>query len=130
MPIERWPGANPRTPERGLADRDFVATEGFTVAHILLAQVLSASVEGEGLIAPCPGVAANWDRCLARPAWKRTIEGYRARVEAGVPSNERRIGWHGYSTSASSASNELVHPSVMPARSPTNASISALVASP
>ena len=69
--------------ERWLADRDFVATNDFTVADILMAHVLSSGVKDEGLIALYPAVASYRDRCLARPAWKRTIEAYCARVEAG-----------------------------------------------
>src|SRR5450432_2313862 len=69
--------------ERWLVDRDFVATKGFTVADILMAHVLLSGIKDEGLIAPYPGIAAYRDRCLARPAWRRTIEAYCARVEAG-----------------------------------------------
>jgi glutathione S-transferase len=68
--------------ERWLAGRDFVATPQFTVADILMAHVLSG-IKDQSLIAPCPGVRAYRDRCLARPAWKRTLETYCARVEAG-----------------------------------------------
>jgi glutathione S-transferase len=68
--------------ERWFADRDFVATKDFTVADVLMAHVLLSGIKDEGLIAPYPGVASYRDRCLARPAWKRTIETYRARVEA------------------------------------------------
>ena len=68
--------------ERWLADRDFIATGSFTVADILMTHVLS-NIKDEKLIAPYPGVAAYRDRCLARPAWTRTIEAYCARVEAG-----------------------------------------------
>jgi glutathione S-transferase len=67
---------------RWFAERDFVATNSFTVADILMAHVLSG-IKDEGLIAPYPGLASYRDRCLARPAWKRTIEAYCARVEAG-----------------------------------------------
>jgi glutathione S-transferase len=45
--------------------------------------VLSAGIKDEALIAPYPGIASYRDRCLARPAWKRAIEAYCARVEAG-----------------------------------------------
>ncbi|BCZ81940.1 hypothetical protein PTKU64_56150 [Paraburkholderia terrae] len=69
--------------ERWLANRDFVATDGFTVADILMTHVLSSGIKDERLIAPYPGVASYRDRCLARPAWKRTIDAYCARVEAG-----------------------------------------------
>ena len=68
--------------ERWLAGREFVATTGFTVADILMAHVLKSGVKDEKLLAPYPGVAAYRERCLARPAWKRTIEAYCARVEA------------------------------------------------
>ena len=69
--------------ERWLDGRDFVATGGFTVADILMAHVLSAGIKDEQLIAPYPGIASYRDRCLARPAWKRTIEAYFAQVKAG-----------------------------------------------
>jgi glutathione S-transferase len=69
--------------EHWLADREFVATEDFTVADILMGHVLSAGIADEALIAPYSGLASYRDRCLARPAWKRTIEAYRARVVAG-----------------------------------------------
>lgn len=69
--------------ERWLNGREFVATQDFTVADILMAHVLSAGVKDQKLIAPFPVLASYRDRCLARPAWQRTIEAYRARVEAG-----------------------------------------------
>lgn len=69
--------------ERWLAGRTWIATQEFTVADLLMAHVLAAGIKDEGLIAPYPGVVAYRDRCLARPAWKRTIEAYCARVEAG-----------------------------------------------
>lgn len=68
--------------ERWLADRQFVATNDFSVADILMTHVLEA-VKDESLIAPYPGIVRYRDGCLARPAWKRTIEAYCARVEAG-----------------------------------------------
>jgi glutathione S-transferase len=69
--------------ERWLVDRDFIATGDFTVADILMAHVLFSGIKDERLLAPYPGVAAYRDRCLARPAWRRTLETYYARVEAG-----------------------------------------------
>ena len=69
--------------ERWLAGRDFIATDEFTIADILMAHVLSAGIKDEGLIAPYPAVTSYRDRCLARPAWKRTMEAYCTRVEAG-----------------------------------------------
>ena len=69
--------------ERWLADRDFIATKDFTVADILMAHVLYSGIKDERLITPYPGVVSYRDRCLARPAWKRSIEAYLARVKAG-----------------------------------------------
>lgn len=69
--------------ELWLANRDFIATDEFTVADILMANVLSAGIADETLIASCLKVIAYRDRCLARPAWLKTIEAYSARVEAG-----------------------------------------------
>jgi glutathione S-transferase len=69
--------------ERWLADRDFVATEGFTVADILMAHVLSAGIADKTLLTAFPSVASYRDRCLARPAWAQTIESYNSRVVAG-----------------------------------------------
>ena len=69
--------------QRWLADRDFIATEGFTVADILMAHVLSAGIADKALISPFPGVVSYRDRCLARPTWAQTIETYSSRVVAG-----------------------------------------------
>lgn len=69
--------------DRWFAERTFVATDDFTVADILMAHVLLSGIKNEGLIAPYPHLVAYRDRCLARPAWKRTFEAYCARVEAG-----------------------------------------------
>lgn len=68
--------------DRWLTGREFVATEEFTVADILMTHVLSC-VKDEELIAPYQAVVSYRDRCLARPAWQRAIEAYCARVEAG-----------------------------------------------
>ena len=69
--------------ERWLADRDFVATNDFTIADILMTHVLSAGIKDKELIAPYPAVAAYRDRCLARPAWKRVLDEYFTKVAAG-----------------------------------------------
>ena len=66
--------------ERWLDGREYVATESFTVADILMSHVLT-EIKDDSLIEPYPRVAAYRDRCLARPAWKRTIDRYYARVE-------------------------------------------------
>jgi glutathione S-transferase len=68
--------------DRWLDGREFIATEAFTVADILMAHALD-EIKDRSLIATYPRVANYRDRCLARPAWKRTLESYLARVEAG-----------------------------------------------
>ena len=69
--------------ERWLADRAYIATNEFTVADILMAHVLSSGIKDESLLAQYTRVVLYRDRCLARPAWKRTIDAYYARVGAG-----------------------------------------------
>jgi glutathione S-transferase len=69
--------------ERWLSGRKFIATDEFTVADILMAHVLSAGIKDDALISPYPEVVSYRGRCLARPAWQRTIDAYCARVEAG-----------------------------------------------
>lgn len=78
-----WVNRMPGNLERWLAGRDFIATDAFTVADILMAHVLSAGIKDEGLIGPYPKVASYRDRCLGRPAWKRTFEACCERVVAG-----------------------------------------------
>jgi glutathione S-transferase len=67
--------------DRWLEGRDHIATDSFTVADILMAHVLGV-VKDQSLIEPYARVLGYRDRCLARPAWKRTMESYCARVEA------------------------------------------------
>jgi glutathione S-transferase len=67
--------------QRWFADREFVATAEFSVADILMVHVLK-EIKDQDLIKPYPAVVAYKDRCLARPAWKRTFEAYCERVEA------------------------------------------------
>lgn len=65
-----------------LANRQFVATEEFTVADILMTHVLGGGTDPE-LLKPRPNILAYRARCTERPAWKRTLETYLARVEVG-----------------------------------------------
>jgi len=76
-----WANRHLSNLERWLDGREYIATDNFTVADILMAHVL-AVVKDSSLIKPFPRVASYRDRCLARPAWKRTMEAYCARVEA------------------------------------------------
>ncbi len=64
-----------------LADRQFVATDDFTVADILMAHVLGAQTD-PALLEPCPNIRAYRARCTDRPAWKKALDAYHARVEA------------------------------------------------
>lgn len=66
--------------EGWLEGRDFLTADMFTVADILMAHVVSEP-RGIDLLRPFPRVTAYRERCLARPAWQRTIEKYRDRVE-------------------------------------------------
>jgi len=77
-----WAGRLLSGLERRLDGREYVATESFTVADILMSHVL-AVVKDDSLIKPYARVVIYRDRCLGRPAWKRTIDKYCARVEEG-----------------------------------------------
>ena len=68
--------------ERWLDQRAFVATDEFTVADILMAHVLLSGVKDAALLAPYPRLVTYRDRCLARPAWQKTMAAYSARVIA------------------------------------------------
>jgi glutathione S-transferase len=63
-----------------LANRQFIATDDFTVADILMTHVLA--VTDAELMKPYASVIAYRARCTARPAWKKTLDAYCERVEA------------------------------------------------
>jgi glutathione S-transferase len=65
-----------------LSNRQFVATDEFTVADILMTHVISGGTD-QTLLKPHANILAYKARCTERPAWKRTIEAYSERVEAG-----------------------------------------------
>jgi glutathione S-transferase len=65
-----------------LNSRQYIAAEDFTVADILMSHVLSV-VKDESLLQPYSNVRSYRDRCLARPAWQRTIDRYYKNVEPG-----------------------------------------------
>ena len=77
-----WAGRMLGGLESRLEGRDYIATGAFTVADILMCHVL-AVVKDESLLQPHPRILAYRERCLGRPAWKRTMDSYCARVEAG-----------------------------------------------
>jgi glutathione S-transferase len=64
-----------------LKDREFIAAEDFTVADILMTHVLDAGTRRE-MLKPFLNLLAYRARCTERPAWKKTLEAYRERVEA------------------------------------------------
>jgi glutathione S-transferase len=65
-----------------LANREFVATDEFTVADILMTHVLGGGTDQE-LLKPHANILAYRKRCNERPAWKKTLDAYCERVEAG-----------------------------------------------
>lgn len=65
-----------------LENREFIATDKFTVADILMVHVL-AVVQDKTLLEPFQNIRDYRDRSLARPSWKRTVESYNRNVEAG-----------------------------------------------
>jgi len=64
-----------------LANRQFVATDEFTVADILMTHVLGGGTD-QNLLKPHANVLAYRKRCMERDAWRRTLRAYRERVEA------------------------------------------------
>lgn len=80
--LKKWARMRLEQLDGWLATRHFVATSELTVADILMTHVLSAASTDPGLLEPHVHVRAYIARCLARPAWKRTLSAYLARVEA------------------------------------------------
>jgi glutathione S-transferase len=64
-----------------VTSRQFIATESFTVADILMTHVLDAGADQEMLRA-YPNLLAYRARCTERPAWKKTVDAYYERVAA------------------------------------------------
>jgi glutathione S-transferase len=69
--------------ERRLVDREWIACAEFTVADIMMASVLR-NVRKTDLLDPFPKVKAYYERCLARPAWQRTLGMYAERLGVTV----------------------------------------------
>ena len=69
--------------ERRLEDREWIACADFTVADIMMACVLRG-IRKTDLMDPFPGVKAYCERCLARPAWQRTLGLYAERLGVSV----------------------------------------------
>jgi glutathione S-transferase len=64
-----------------MAHRQFIATEDFTVADILMTHVLDAGTDA-AMLKPYANLVAYRARCTERPAWKKTLEAYEERVVA------------------------------------------------
>ena len=69
--------------ERHLEGREWIACADFTVADIMMAGVLRG-IRKTDLMEPFPRVEAYYERCLARPAWERTLALYAERVGVNV----------------------------------------------
>lgn len=80
--LRGWANRHLSNLELWLDGRTYIATDDFSVADIAMAHVLSV-VKDESLLKPYTNVTAYRDRCLARPAWKRTLERYYQTVEPG-----------------------------------------------
>jgi glutathione S-transferase len=79
--LHDWAGMRLKQLDGWLADRQFVATEEFTVADILMTHVLDAGTDRD-MLKPYANLLAYRARCTARPAWKKTLAAYCERVEA------------------------------------------------
>lgn len=64
-----------------LAGRQFIATDDFTIADILMTHVLGGDTAPE-LLKPYANIREYRARCTGRPAWKKTLDAYNQRVKA------------------------------------------------
>jgi glutathione S-transferase len=69
--------------DRRLQDRQWIACADFTVADIMMAGVLRG-IRKTDLLEAFPRAKAYYERCLARPAWQRTLALYAERVGVNV----------------------------------------------
>jgi glutathione S-transferase len=76
--LQGWADMRLKQLDGWLASRQFIATDDFTVADILMTHVLSIGTE---LLKPYANVVAYRARCTERPAWKKTLDAYCERVE-------------------------------------------------
>jgi glutathione S-transferase len=79
--LHQWSEQRLKQLDGWLENREFVATGEFTVADILMTHVLVAASD-QNLLEPYPNIRAFRKRCTERPAWKKTLDAYCARVEA------------------------------------------------
>ncbi|HEX2735721.1 MAG TPA: glutathione S-transferase family protein [Polyangiaceae bacterium] len=64
-----------------LMGRQFIATDAFSVADILMSHVLGAGAD-QAMLTPYAHILEYLARCNSRPAWKKTLDAYYKRVEA------------------------------------------------
>ena len=69
--------------ERRLEGREWIACADFTVADIMMAGVLR-TIRKTDLMDPFPRLKAYYARCMARPAWQRTLALYAERLGTSV----------------------------------------------
>jgi glutathione S-transferase len=69
--------------DKYLEGREWIATADFTVADIMMANVLR-SIRKTDLMDPFPRLKAYFERCHARPAWQRTLALYAERLGVSV----------------------------------------------
>jgi glutathione S-transferase len=79
--LKKWAKMRLEQLDGWLTNREFIATDEFTVADILMTHVISGGTD-QSLVKPHANVLAYQKRCTDRPAWKKTIDAYRGRVEA------------------------------------------------
>ena len=79
--LQGWADMRLKQLDGWLTNREYVATDTFTVADILTTHVLDAGTPAE-MLQPYPNVVAYRARCTERPAWRKTLDAYGERVEA------------------------------------------------
>jgi glutathione S-transferase len=79
--LKKWASMRLEQLDGWLANREFIATDEFTVADILMTHVISGGTD-QSLVTPHANVVAYQKRCTERPMWKKTIDAYYNRVEA------------------------------------------------
>ncbi|NUP14047.1 MAG: glutathione S-transferase family protein [Polyangiaceae bacterium] len=79
--LQNWADMRLKQLDGWLANRQYIATDDFTVADILMSHVL-ASAANQQLLKTYANVLAYQARCTERPAWKKTLAAYFERVEA------------------------------------------------
>ncbi len=79
--LQDWAKMRLKQLDGWLAKRQFIATDDFTVADILMTHVLGTGTAQE-LMKPYANILAYRARCTERPAWKKTLDAYCERVAA------------------------------------------------